>query len=42
MLERKYFRQGDKAASRLVRKGDYGRFDICVAMGRHGHCRKKN
>ena len=37
MLEREYFRQGDKAASRLVRKGDDGRFDICVAMnGRFG------
>jgi hypothetical protein len=32
MLEREYFRQGDKAASRIAPKGDDGRFDLCLAM----------
>jgi hypothetical protein len=32
MRGREHIRHEDKAASRLARKGDDGRFDLCVAM----------
>jgi len=32
MRGHEYIRHGNKAASRLVPKGDDGRFDLCVAM----------
>jgi hypothetical protein len=38
MREHECIRHDDKAASRLARKGDDGRFDLCVAANGRSDC----